>query len=71
MIGGFFQFVTLIAQVMPEIMKAWKTWQERHGETLNAETRQKAVDEIKAAVKVARKSKDTSELEQMIKKFDP
>lgn len=59
---GFVQFVLLLAELSPQMVKLWREYQARNGR-LKAPDRKRLTETVKAAVK----TKDTTELEAMLK----
>lgn len=61
------QMLMLLAQILPAALKALAAWQEYHGQALTRANRQKLASDIKAAVTTAVESKNTSNLEAVLK----
>lgn len=59
---GFFQLVILLAQISPQMVKLWRTWEKAKGKRLTANDRKIITETVKEAVK----TKDTTELEALL-----
>lgn len=59
---GFVQLVILLAEISPQMVKLWKSWEKAKGKRLSAPERKRIAETVKQAVK----TKDTTDLEAFL-----
>lgn len=63
------QFLIMLLELFPHVAKLWRTWEQVKTEKLTRVKRRDLVEGIATGIEQATTTKDTSQLEQMLKTF--